>query len=154
MAIVSWLQTVLDKEGKPYEVVHYPPVFTAHELSQREEFSRAHVAKVVIVIADERPIQLVLPANKEVDLLRLRLILGAADVRLATEAEMAKLFADCELGAEPPLPHVKGIDLWMDDSMKVEGDILFQGGTHRDGVIIAFKDWFGLALPRTADFAV
>lgn len=38
--------------------------------------------------------------------------------------------------------------------MKVSGDILFQAGTHVDGIKVKFDDWFNWVKPEVASFSV
>jgi hypothetical protein len=41
----------------------------------------------------------------------------------------------------------------MDRSLNVEGDILFQAGTHSDAVRLSFRDWYELVNPQVATFS-
>ncbi|HVE14390.1 MAG TPA: YbaK/EbsC family protein [Elusimicrobiota bacterium] len=148
-----WIRSLMQERGVPYQEVHHNPAFTAQEVAHKEHVRGAQVAKVVVVVADEHPIQLVLPAHRSVDLDGVRFALGVKSVRLASEDEMRALFPDCEVGAEPPLRHWKGVELWMDASLRSSEEILFQAGTHRDGIRMRFADWFKLAQPMVAYFA-
>jgi hypothetical protein len=40
----------------------------------------------------------------------------------------------------------------MDESLRVDGDILFQAGTHCDAVRMRFEDWFRVVNPRVERF--
>jgi Ala-tRNA(Pro) deacylase len=80
-------------------------------------------------------------------------VLGAEQVRLADEEELRTLFKDCELGAEPPLPHWKGVRLFVDKSLAEAERILFPAGTHEDGIRMAYADWARLASPKVAEFS-
>jgi hypothetical protein len=82
----------------------------------------------VAVIAAGRPVELILPASRRVVLDRVRTALGSLDVRLATEGEVERYFPGTEPGAIPALRHWEGVELLMDDAMRVEGDIVLQGG--------------------------
>jgi len=152
MSTATWVKNMLDEGGLAYEELHHPEAFTAQEMAQREHVTGHRVAKVVVAIADGHPIELILPATRRVLLGQLRMRLGARDVRLASEQEMEQHFADCELGAMPPLRHWQGVDVVMDDSMRVDGDIVFQAGTHFDAVRMRFADWFALVKPRVDYF--
>lgn len=70
-----------------------------------------------------------LPAARKVDLGALHRRLGRK-LGLATESELARLFADCEPGAIPPLGDVYGIDSIVDNSLVGEQDIYFESGDH------------------------
>ncbi len=79
-------------------------------------------------------------------------MLKAREARLATEAEMAKCFSDCEVGAIPALRHWQDVPVVMDRSLNAEGDILFQAGTHTDAVRLNFRDWYEMVRPQVATF--
>ena len=152
MSTATWVRDELDRKGIAYEELHHRDVFTAQELAQREHVSGHRVAKVVAVVAGGRPVELVLPASRRVDLERVRALLGA-DARLASEGEVQRHFNDCEPGAIPALRHWGGVDVIMDGYLRVGGDILIQGGTHRDAVRMRFDDWFHLVQPRVELFS-
>lgn len=154
MATPSWIRKTLQLRGIPFEELHHPEAFTAQEVAQREHFSGHRVAKVVVVIADGKPLELILPASRRVDMARLQALLGVREVRLATEAEMEQMFTDCEVGAVPALRHASGVDVLMDESLRVEGDILFQAGTHADAVRLNFQDWYAMVNPRVGSFSL
>jgi hypothetical protein len=42
----------------------------------------------------------------------------------------------------------------MDEAMRVDGDIVFQGGTHDDAIIVKFEDWQRIVNPRVASFSI
>jgi len=111
------------------------------------------VAKVVVAMVDGQPVELILPASRHVILDRIREIRGSQEVRLATEEEMERYFTDCEVGAIPALRHWQGVDVLMDRSLNVDGNIVFQAGTHEDAVRLRFRDWFELVQPQVATFS-
>jgi Ala-tRNA(Pro) deacylase len=153
MATPFWVRKMLELRGIPFEELHHSEVFTAQEVAQREHMTGHRVAKVVVVMADGRPMELILPASRNVDLDRVRAVLHAQEVRLATELEMERFFTDCEVGAIPALRHWKDVDILMDRSLNVEGKILFQAGTHVDALRLNFRDWYEMVNPQVASFS-
>jgi Ala-tRNA(Pro) deacylase len=153
MATPIWIRKMLELRGIPFEELHHPEVYTAQEVAQREHVSGHRVAKVVVVMADDRPVELILPASRHVNLDRVRTVLHAHEIRLATEAEMEKFFTGCEVGAIPPLRHWKDVGVLMDRSLNVEGQIFFQAGTHADAVRLNFRDWYEMVNPQVATFS-
>ena len=152
MSAVAWVCEELRQNGVPFQEVHHPPAFTAQRVAQREHVSGHHVAKVVVVVADGKPVELIVPASRRVVLEWVRSALGAREVRLATEDELAAHFSDCEVGAMPALRHYPGVEVWMDTAMQVGGDVLFQAGTHQDAIRMRCQDWVRLVNPRLARF--
>jgi len=67
---------------------------------------------------------------------------------------MHSAFPDCEPGTLPPLDHYPDVEVIMDRAMEVEGDIVFQAGTHRDAVRLDFRDWFQAVEPRVESFSL
>jgi Ala-tRNA(Pro) deacylase len=154
MATPMWLRATLRLRSVPFEELHHPAAYAALEVARSEHFSDDRMAKVVMVMADGRPVELILPASRYVNLVRVRGLLNARAVRLASEEEMEMYFTGCEVGAVPPLRHCADIPVLMDRSLLVEGPILFQAGTHEDAVRVDFNDWFEMVRPRVADFGI
>jgi Ala-tRNA(Pro) deacylase len=152
MATPKWLRNMFQARGINYMELHHRDVPTSQEVAHQEHISGHRVAKVVVVMADGKPVELVLPASQHVHLDRVRQILGAKEVRLANEMEMEHYFPDCEVGAIPPVRHWKGIGVFMDRTFDVEGDIVFQAGTHKDAFRLNFRDWFETVKPRVVSF--
>lgn len=152
MAAATWVTHELEEQGVHFEETHHPDAFTAQAVAQREHFSGHCVAKVVVVMARGRPVELVLPASRRVALEQVKELLGTDDVRLANEKEMDRHFADCERGAIPPLRHWSNVEVLLDGWLCTDGEILFQAGTHRDGIRMRFDDWFRLVNPRVEMF--
>ena len=153
MATATWVRSELEQSGAAFEETHHDEAYTAQALAQREHFSGHRVAKVVVAMVDGRPVELILPASRRVRLDRVQRLLGAKEVRLATEAEMEQHFGGCETGAIPPLRHWQNVEVLMDTAMQVPGNILFQAGTHRDSVSMRFEDWFRIVNPPVASFS-
>jgi Ala-tRNA(Pro) deacylase len=148
MSTATWVREELDRRGIAYEELHHPEAYTAQEVAQREHVSGHRLAKVVCVVADDRPFELILPASRRVMLDWVRDLLGARQIRLATEDELGRCFTDCELGAIPALRHWGEVDVIMDGHLRCDGDIFILAGTHRDALRIPFDDWFGCVNPR------
>jgi Ala-tRNA(Pro) deacylase len=153
MAAATWIREELDQRGIAYKELHHREAFTAQEVAQAEHVSGHCVAKVVCVLADGRPVELILPASRRVDLEQVRDLLGAEKLRLATEDELACWFDDCEVGALPALRHWRDVDVIMDGNLTSSGDILLLGGTHSDAIRMNFDDWFAMVNPRVELFS-
>ena len=152
MATATWIKSMLQRRGVAHEELRHRVAFTAQEVAQSEHVSGHCLAKVVVVLADGRPVELILPASRRVVLERVRRLLGAAEVRLASEAEMDRIFTDCETGAIPPLRHWRDVAVLMDASLSNARELVFQAGTHEDAVRLKFQDWLSLVKPRVEFF--
>jgi Ala-tRNA(Pro) deacylase len=153
MNIPTRLLDFLNESKVKYQVVHHPVAFTAQELAAIEHVKGKQHAKVVMVRAGAKPVMAVLPADHRVDLELLGKVAGGVCV-LAGEDEFKGIFPDCQTGTMPPFGRLYGVDVYMDESLKDDGAIVFEAGTHTDAVRISYIDYERLAKPVVAKFAV
>ena len=145
---------MLELRGIPYEELHHAGAYTAQEVAQREHFSGHRVAKVVVMTANDRPVELVLSASRHINLDRVRHMLPRD--RCAPWPQRKKWRRSSRTansGAVPPLRHWRDVDVLVDRLLPVEGDILFQAGTHEDAVRLRFHDWYEMVKPQVATFS-
>ena len=145
---------LLKKEKVPFEPRHHPPRFTAQEVAAAEHVSGEAVAKVVVVKADDRFVMCVLPATYVLVMDRLKQIVRATSARLATEEEMAGLFPDTEIGAEPPFGTEYGLDVVAEMHLAEDDRILIPAGTHHDSILLKWSDFQRVAHPQVASIGV
>ena len=143
----------LEKSSAHYEELEHRPTFTSQHMAAEEHVPGLCVAKPVLVKADEKFYLCVLPGCYKIDLDELRGQLGASNVSLADESEIAKVFADCELGAEPPFGELYGIDTIMDESLEDDEFVVFQGGSHEKAIKMTIEEYLMLAKPVVLNFS-
>ncbi len=137
-----------------FEVQEHRQAFTIQEVAAALHEKGFHVAKVFMAIADGRLAMLVLPAPAQVDLDRVKTLLHAKEIRRAHEAEFAHLFADCDVGAMPPLGHLYNLPIYLDRSLVDQPYLVFQAGSHRITLKVAMSDYLRLAGPIIGSFAI
>lgn len=147
------LMDYLDKISARYEVTQHRPTFTAQQMAAEEHVPGMYVAKPVVVQADGEYYMCVLPACYKIDFDLLKRQLGAIDIGLVDESEMAKMFGDCALGAEPPFGNLYGLMTFLDESMADDEYIVFQGGTHENSIRMEMVEYKRLAKPRILNFS-
>ena len=143
----------LDSKGVHYETSQHRPAFTAQQMAAEEKVKGMAVAKPVVVKADNTFYLCVLPACCKIDFDALKKALGVEQVVLADEEEIAKIFDDCTLGAEPPFGHLYGLETLMDQTLEQDSFIVFQAGTHELAIRMDLDDYKKLAQPRILNFS-
>lgn len=143
----------LVKTGVDFKSSEHKPVFSAQNMAAVEHEPGMYVAKPVIIKADDYHVMCVLPACCNVDLMKLKHHLGAELVDLASETEIARLFPDCELGAEPPFGNLYDLPTMMDKALEKDDHILFQAGEHDKAIRLSMADYLKLVGPRILDFS-
>jgi Ala-tRNA(Pro) deacylase len=143
----------LEKQGVGYQMREHRSTFTAQQMAAEEHVPGITVAKPVVVRADDKFYMCVLPACYKIDFDTLKEQMGARQVELADEKEMAKIFGDCALGAEPPFGNLYQLETIMDQSLEDDEEIVFQGGTHEQAIRIAMDDYKMLVQPKILAFS-
>ncbi len=147
------LTELLDRERIAYTLDEHAEASTAIALAVAEHVPGHQVIKPVVVEADGVMVMCALPADRRVDMSALRSILGARHLRLVTEDELPALCPDCELGAEPPVGRLFGMDTLLDESVLDEDQVIFQAGTHHTAVRMSRDEFQRLTNARIVSFS-
>ena len=148
------VEEFLKEAGVEYESHEHATAYTAQRLAAEEHVSGNTVAKSVAVHVDDGYVLCVLPASCKVDLDKLAKALDAKQCRLADEGELAKLFPDVEVGAEPPFGKPYGLDTVVDEHLAQCQTITFNAGTHSRAIRMRCADYTRLAEPKVLDVTV
>ena len=152
MPILTRLQDYLDERKVAYQLIRHQEAYTASEIAHTLHISGKMIAKVVIIKADDRFVMAVLPSNYKVDFERLADALGGEHVRLATEGEFQELFPDCGVGAMPPFGNLYGLEVFVDQSLTEDEEIVFQAGSHLRAMKLRYQDFADLVHPKVTNF--
>jgi Ala-tRNA(Pro) deacylase len=142
----------LSEAGVDFEVRHHDEFFTAEEEAAAGHIPGHVFAKTVVARADDENILLVLPATNRVDLDRLQEELGVRP-EMVGEREMAELFPDCELGAEPPFGSQYGLRTIVDTHLSQQKRIAVRACSHHEIVLLNYDDYARLERPDVMAFA-
>jgi Ala-tRNA(Pro) deacylase len=142
------LTEFLNANEVKYATIVHSPAYTAEEVAQSTHIKGEHLAKSVILNADNRLLMMVLSASHRVDLDALKPVIGAVKLELSSEKEFKDLFPTCELGALPPFGNLYGMDVYLADCF-VEDDLLtFCAGSRSELIQMEYKDFQRLVEPK------
>ena len=136
----------------PYIHTTHANAYEAREVAVAEHLAAHRLAKTVVFCGDGYYAMAVLPADSRIDLEMLAAKLGIEKLRLATEAEVARLFPDSEVGAMPPFGKMFNLPLYVDESLADSEKIVFSAGTHRDTIHMGIADFLLLEEPMSLSF--
>jgi len=131
-----------------YATILHSPEYTAAEVAQSAHIKGEHLAKSVILNADNRLLMMVLPASHRVDLDALKSVIGAFKFELSSENEFKGLFPTCELGALPPFGNLYGMDVYLADCLVEDELLTFCAGSCSELIQMEFKDFQRLVEPK------
>jgi len=153
MPLAQNVAQFLKNSGVPYEVVQHPQAFTAQEVAASVHVTGKEVAKTIVVNADGKYMMAVIPAPHKLSLRLLKELLGAKEVRLATEAELGQLFPECEIGAMPPFGNLYNMPVYVSSALKDRPEVVFNACTHTEVLKMSFADFERIVQPKVGEIS-
>ena len=152
MSVGSRLRELLDLHQAKYQVVPHDPAPIPHEAARSLYVPGRELAKVVVIRHAGALSLAVLASHSRVELERLSAALRD-EVSLASEAESASAFPDCEVGAIPPFGSLYGLKTYLDEALTHERHIGFIAGSPTESIRMPFEDYRRVAAPVVLWFA-
>ena len=146
------VQDFLNNRKIPFEILEHAPTYTAQTLAEAVHVRGLEVAKTVLLQVDKDFMLAVLPANFDIDFLRVASFLGATRVDLADEKECEHRFPDCELGVVPPFGAKYGLRTLVDKTLLEDEQIVFEGNNHHEAIRMRCDDYVAIEDPIIAEF--
>ena len=115
MAIAESVRRYLAENEVPFEVLSHPHSGSSHETALAAHVPEDHLAKAVILRDELGYLMAVIRGDTWLRMERLREELNRPNLALMPELELGGLFADCELGAVPPLPAAYAAEAVVDE---------------------------------------
>lgn len=143
MAIAPTLAKFLEAKNVAYDVLAHDPTQDSLHTAQTSHIPGDCLAKAVLLRDEQGYALAILPASRHIRLSDLKRQFGD-DVELASEGEIAELFADCAHGAIPAIGECYGLDVVVDDDIDAQPEIYFEAGDHATLVHMSHADFAGL----------
>lgn len=140
----------LTERGIPFKLIEHDATYTALAEAREAGVDADDVAKGVLLHTADGYALALIPASARLDLEKARLALGS-DVEPATEAELAVLFPDHELGAIPMFGRGAPKSEILDEQLLDHEALLCNAGDHRHSVLISSDDLVSLTSAQVAD---
>jgi Ala-tRNA(Pro) deacylase len=153
MEIPKRLIDCLNENNVEYEILHHVEAVTAQRIAQAEHVKGRHQAKVVMIKSGDQHLMMVLPADYRIDLEKVEKVTGQA-VSLDKEEDFKSLFPESATGAMPPFGNLYGLTTYVDKHLAEQDYIVFEAGTHRDAIIMNYRDYEKIVQPKVEDFAI
>jgi Ala-tRNA(Pro) deacylase len=153
MEIPKRLIDCLNDAKVEYDVLHHREAVTAQRIAEAERVKGRHQAKVVMLKSGDQHLMTVLPADHQIDLEKVEKVVGKP-VALDKEQEFQSLFPDAAIGAMPPFGNLYNIPTYVDKDLAAQEYIVFEAGTHRDAIIVSYRDYERIVKPKVEDLAI
>lgn len=142
MNIAPSVQNFLAERQIGYDLRRHARSVTTTQAAQCAHVPPRRLAKAVVLKDESGYLVAALPCCRHVAGARLGKALHRHALRLATEWEVATLFADCDYGAVPPLGEPYGLPMIVDEALDAEPDVYFEAGDHEHLVHMSGAEFF------------
>ncbi|GAG17122.1 unnamed protein product [marine sediment metagenome] len=154
--VVLDILTLLRQGEYWFETFEHEPVRTSEEAAKiRGDYSLKQGAKTIIVRVkkaegEKEFVMLVLPGNKRFDNFKVKKILGAKDIRFASEEEVSDLTDGVKVGGVPPFGNLFNMKAVVDETLFKNEKIVFNAGDRSFSIAMKSKDYRELAKPAVS----
>ena len=143
----------LDQNKVSYTWFEHPPVHTSQEAAAIRGTKMAQGAKALVMLADKKPIMIVVPGDRRADLKQFKLQFKFKDVAMATPEQVFEL-TGVQIGAVPPTGNLFGLPLYVDSHLGENETIAFNAGDHAKSVEMKYVDYVQVAHPILGEFSL
>ena len=138
MAIAMKVSDYLADHDIAYDVLTHHHTMSSSESARASHVPGSRLAKSVVLEDDDGYVMVVVPSDRKVDLGELHRQMNRS-LGLATENELGSLFADCEIGALPPIGPAYGIETLVDYTIAEQSEIYFEAGDHEQLIRVSHE---------------
>jgi Ala-tRNA(Pro) deacylase len=151
MAVPKKIINHLDKQGAKYAIVTHRKVYTAYDAAQTLKKKVDEIVKNLLIKTDKGFVAVVLPASKNVNLLKLKKLMndqgkGVKKIELPKEQVMVRLFK-VKPGALPAFGSLHKLEVYMDKNLKKVKKAIFASGSFTESIEMAMKEFEKLEEP-------
>jgi len=153
MSIPSKVKKYLDKHGVKYEELAHKTVYTAYDAANTLKKSLKEIAKTILIQADKTHVLVVLPADRKIDMAKLKKALGAKSVKISDEKVMIKILKIAP-GALSSFGKLHDLEMIVDKAMLGAEKAVVATGSFTDSVLMKVKDLVRIEEAQLADIAM
>lgn len=153
MPIPTKIKSYLDKQNIDYEEIAHKTVYTAYDAAQTLKKELKDIAKNLIVKADNTYALVIVPADKRLDLNKIKKALKAKKVSIPNEKVIVRVLK-IKPGAVSSFGKLHKLEMLVDKAMVGTKKAIFSTGSVTDSVLIKVKDFIQMEEAKMADIAI
>lgn len=153
MSIPKKIKSYLDKQDIDYEEIAHKTVYTAYDAAQTLKKELKEIAKNLIIKADNTYALVVVPADKRLDLNKIKKALKANKVSIPNEKVIIKVLK-IKPGAVSSFGKLHKLEMLVDKAMIGTKKAVFSTGSVTDSVLMKVKDFVQMEEAKMADIAM
>lgn len=139
MAIPQKIINFLEKSKIKFNILKHKTVYTAFDKSQTLRVPPKIVGKTIVLKKKNELILVLIPANKNLDLKKIKELLKEKKIDIASEKMIKNKIKGVKIGAVPPFGNLWKIKTLVDRLLKKEKEIIINSGDWNFSIKISPK---------------
>lgn len=152
MALPKTVQQYLQTNNIPFEAVEHKIVFTAYDLAATLKEKLESIGKTLLIKADNGFVLVLLPANRRLDLAKLKNALGAKKLSIVSEKEMIAKFK-VKTGGLTSFGTLHKVEVFVDSALLKASKVLVAAGSFTDHIRLKARDFVKLENAKTGNIS-
>ncbi|HNW09263.1 MAG TPA: YbaK/EbsC family protein [bacterium] len=153
MSIPIKVKKYLDKQDIDYQEIVHKTVYTAFDAAQTLKKELNQIAKNLLVQVDKTYVLVVVPADKKINLVKVKRAFGAKKISIPNEKLMIKVLK-IKPGALSSFGKLHQLETLVDKAMLKTRQAVFSTGSFTDSVFMKVKDFIQVEEAKLADVAM
>lgn len=153
MPISQKLKDYLNKGKIDYEEIAHKTVYTAYDAAQTLKKNLSEIAKNLLIQSDKTFVLVVIPADKKLQLEKLKKALGAKKISIPKEEIMVKILK-IKPGALSSFGKLHKLETIVDKTMLKTQKAVMSAGSFTDSIFMKVKDFIQLEEAKLVDIAM
>lgn len=153
MSIPEKVKKYLNSKNIDYEELAHKTVYTAYDAAQTLKKQLKEIAKNILIEADKIHVLVILPADKKIDMEKLKKVLGAKKVSIPNEQTMIKVLK-IKPGTLSSFGKLHNLEVIVDKAMLGVKKAVISTGSFTDSILMKVKDFIQLEEARLANIAI
>jgi prolyl-tRNA editing enzyme YbaK/EbsC (Cys-tRNA(Pro) deacylase) len=154
--VTSQIIELLNSHHFWFETFEHEPVRTSEEAAKvRHGYGLHQGAKSLILRirkgGEKFFVNVIIPGSERFDNARFQKLVGAKDIRFASQDEAREITGGIEFGGVPPFGNLFGLKVYADTKLLENEKIIFNAGDRRFSIAMLSKDWVALVRPEIVE---
>lgn len=150
--VFTQITDILKKNKIEYRVFEHAPVFTSEEAGKVRNTPLKQGAKAMVMIGNKKPLMIVLPADRRIDLKKFKSGNKLQTLEFASPSSVEKI-TGIAVGAVPPFGSIFQMPLYIDSRIFDNKEIFFNAGLHTKSIEMKSSDYNKIAGGQIGDFS-
>ena len=150
---VATILSLISKDNMWHETFEHEPVRTSEEAAAirtgytLEQGAKALILRVKKSASNKFFVMVVVAGDKKFDSKKVTKLLGAKNIRFATEDEVTQITNGVKIGGVPPFGNLFELPTYIDTSVTAHSKVIFNAGDRAFSIALKLEDYLKLNPP-------